>query len=265
MVDPKAYFQRISEFKLLAKKEVGQNFLLDINVAKSIVALSEATGEDKVLEIGCGAGSLTYFLAQEGFDATAIDIDPSMVGKLEQDFASVQNIKIVQANGMRFDYSPYTKIIGNLPYYITSGLMEKALLGGTNCSTFVFMVQKEAAERLLSKPNTKDYSPLSILISLSSEAKTALKVSRNCFCPAPHVDSSVIVLKRKENDVSKIEKTYRFALQCFKQRRKTLANNLKSMGKSQQEIARLLSLIGFDSSARPEQLSPEQYFVIANI
>ena len=265
MVDPKTYFQRISEFKLLAKKEVGQNFLIDIDVAKGIVDLLEAELEDKVLEIGCGAGSLTYFLAQEGLDVTAIDIDPSMIGKLEQDFASVPNVKIIQANGMRFDYSPYTKIVGNLPYYITSGLIEKALLGGTNCSTFVFMVQKEAAERLLSKPNTKDYSPLSILISLSTEAKTALKVSRNCFSPAPHVDSAVVVLKRKANDVSKIEKTYRFALQCFKQRRKTLANNLKSMGKSQEEIAKLLSLIGSDSSTRPEQLSPEQYFAIANI
>ena len=258
MVDPKTYFQRISEFKLLAKKEVGQNFLIDIDVAKGIVDLLEAELEDKVLEVGCGAGSLTYFLAQEGLDVTAIDIDPSMIGKLEQDFASVPNVKIIQANGMRFDYSPYTKIVGNLPYYITSGLIEKALLGGTNCSTFVFMVQKE-------KPNTKDYSPLSILISLSTEAKTALKVSRNCFSPAPHVDSAVVVLKRKANDVSKIEKTYRFALQCFKQRRKTLANNLKSMGKSQEEIAKLLSLIGSDSSTRPEQLSPEQYFAIANI
>ena len=241
--------------ELLAKKEVGQNFLLDINVAKSIVALLEATGEDKILEIGCGAGSLTYFLAQEGFDATAIDIDPSMVGKLEQDFASVQNIKIVQANGMRFDYSPYTKIIGNLPYYITSGLVEKALLGGTNCSTFVFMVQKEVYDRLKAVKG-EDAGPLNALLSYRYSMKKLFNVPAASFVPPPNVTSTVFSLELKEGgDLATAKRLYALAKGLYMHRRKHIFNNLTSYIGDGARAEKALEESGLLKNARPEELS----------
>ena len=96
--------------------------------------------------------------------------------------------------GMRFDYSPYTKIVGNLPYYITSGIVEKILLGASKASRVVLMVQKEAADRLLAKVGSKDYSPLSLYLNYVASVKRAFNVSRNAFVPAPHIESTVLII-----------------------------------------------------------------------
>ncbi len=258
-MDRSKYFARIAEYKLLAKKEVGQNFLIDSEVASRIVSLLDIQPTDKVLEIGCGAGSLSYFLAEREGEADLIDIDEGLLAKLKEDFAACGHLHIQQGNAMKYDYRPYTKIVGNLPYYITSGIIERALLLGENCSKFVFMVQKEAADRLLAKPNTKDYSPLAILIRLLTVPRLEFKVARTCFAPAPHVDSAVISLAKSKTNRQSVLKAYKLASICFQKRRKTLMNNLESVVKDKTKLQQTLIKNGISLTARAEQLTPEQY------
>lgn len=257
------FFESVASYKLLAKKEVGQNFLVDASYAKHIVESLEAKEGERVLEIGCGAGSLTYFLSQGPASTKAIDIDEAMIAKTTSDFADSEFVEIEKGNAMRFDYAPYDKVIGNLPYYITSGIIEQVLIGATNASKCVFMVQKEAADRILSRPNTKDYSPLTVYIAVVSKARKLFNVPRNAFAPAPHVDSTVVELCFNEKHGKDAEKMYRFCSAMFLQRRKTIYNNLKNYLHSAEKAAALLQEFGIPQNARAEEIPPEQYWAIS--
>lgn len=259
MKNKETYFEEIASYKLLAKKEVGQNFLIDSSSASRIVEALDLKEGDRTLEIGCGAGSLTYFLEQKNAKGEAIDIDESLLSKLQNDFPDA-TLTPIHGNAMKWDYSPYTKIIGNLPYYITSGIIEKILLGAENAEKLVIMVQKEAAERLLSGTGTKDYGPLNVLLSLSGSLKREFKVPRSSFCPAPHVDSSVLSLDFYPNrDMEENRKTYSLCNGLFLQRRKTIANNLKTIVKDADKVGKILNACGIDDNKRPEQVTPQQY------
>ncbi len=260
-MDEARYFETIAQYKLLAKKEVGQNFLVDRSIAKRIVEAADIVSGDKALEIGCGAGSLSYFLSSSDGQIDLIDIDPGLVAKLQSDFTKCPNVKVAQQNALKADMSGYTKIIGNLPYYITSSLIEKCLLDATNCRRFVFMVQKEAADRILSSSGSKDYGPLSILVSVSCKSIILFKVPSTSFVPAPRVESAVILLERSDIGIEEARKTYGFATNCFRQRRKTLLNNLKpEFGAKTEEF---IKGFGVDPKSRPEDLGPEVYLAFA--
>lgn len=257
------YFEEIASYKLLAKKEVGQNFLIDCDVARQIVEALDIQPGEKVLEIGCGAGSLTYFLAQSEGQIDAIDIDEAMIAKISGDFESEKNVHCFQANAMRFDYSSYDKIIGNLPYYITSGIFEQVLLGAMKANTAIFMIQKEAADRLLSKPRTEDYSALNVFLSLSGDTERLFRVSRDCFAPAPHVDSSVLRIQFAKSHNEEAISAYHWAKRLFLKRRKTLVNNLRANGFTPEECEAILSDNSIPMSARPEELTPSQYLALS--
>ena len=262
MKDRESFFEEVNSFKFLAKKEVGQNFLIDASAAERIVSLLDVQENDCVLEIGCGAGSLTFFLNEIKAHGEAIDIDEAMLEKCRKDFPD-SNMNIIQGNAMRWDYSKYTKIVGNLPYYITSGILEKVLLGASNCKKMAIMVQKEAADRLLSPVGSKDYGPLNILLSLSGSLKREFKVPRSSFAPAPHVDSAVLSYIYKDNrDIELLGKVYSLASSLFLQRRKTIANNLKTVMKDQTKVTNILLAAKIDPSKRPEQLTPEEYLTL---
>ncbi|MCR5348725.1 MAG: 16S rRNA (adenine(1518)-N(6)/adenine(1519)-N(6))-dimethyltransferase RsmA [Bacilli bacterium] len=260
-MDSKTYFEGVESYRLLAKHEVGQNFLVDPNVAKRIVDTLEVKEGERVLEIGCGAGSLTYFLSLTPGKVTAIDIDEALLAKLQNDFQG--KVDVIYGNATKFDYAPYDKIIGNLPYYITSLIIEKALLGAKKASRMAFMVQKEAGERLLSKPGTKDYGPLPILISLCCDAKKAFVVRRNSFAPAPHVDSLVVTLEMGDPMEDSLPKAYALSQSLFLQRRKTLYNNLKNYLHDGAKAKALLAGLSLSETIRPEQVTPEQYLALA--
>ena len=254
------FFDNVASYKLMTKKEVGQNFLVDASVCHRIVDALDLQEGEYGLEIGCGAGSLTYCLKDKPAKMDIIDIDESMLVKVQGDFKDYPNLHIQYGNAAKYDYSPYDKIIGNLPYYITSLIIEKALLGGVKAKKMVFMIQKEAADRLLAKPKTKDYSPLSILLSLCYTSKKLFNVSRNCFVPAPHVDSTVIEIVR--NEAVSLEDgaaTFKLANALFHFRRKTIFNNLKNVVQDADKTSTILAAQGIKENARPEELTPEQY------
>lgn len=260
MVSETKFYENVASLKFLAKKEVGQNFLVDASVCKRIAEALDLQEGERILEIGCGAGSLTYALANYPNDLDAIDIDEGMLLKTTEDFKEVSNVHVQYGNGAKWDYGPYDKIVGNLPYYITSLLVEQCLLGQKQAKRMVFMVQKEAATRLLSTTGSKDYGPLSVLLRLSGETKRLFGVSRNAFVPVPHVDSSVFAIETKLKDTKEaIVGTYEMALKLFLNRRKTLLNNLKGLTPKAEEI---LASVGLKETLRPENVTPEQYLLL---
>ena len=257
------YFEGVKSYKLLAKKEVGQNFLVDSSVAKRIVSLLEAKDGEKVLEIGCGAGSLTYFLSEGPAKTEAIDIDEGLLLKLNKDFEGNPFLNIHQGNAMKFDYSSYDKIIGNLPYYITTGIIENALLGAKEATRMVFMVQKEAAERLLAKPRTKDYSALGVYLQYVAKATRAFSVPRTAFLPTPNVDSAVLLFEiDQDKHNEEAEKMYHLAEKLFLNRRKTVYNNLRSLIKDEGKAKKALEEANISATARPEELVAKDYFAL---
>ena len=262
-MDRERFFEGVESYRLLAKHEVGQNFLIDSDAAERIVNELNIQGGERVCEIGCGAGSLTYFLAQSEGAVDAIDIDEGFVAKLQNEFGA--DVNVLYGNGAKWDYSPYDRIIGNLPYYITSLLIERALLTGLKAKSMVFMVQKEAGERLLAGVGTKDYGPLPILIALLSKAKKCFVVKRSSFAPAPHVDSVVLRFEMKPERDPIIEKAYKICSSLFLQRRKTLFNNLKNLTHDAEKARKILAAVSLSESLRPEQVPPEGYLAIAKM
>lgn len=263
-MDANRYFEEIEQLKFLAKKEVGQNFLIDKEKASLIVSSLELTEKDNVLEIGCGAGSLSYYLSFGPAKATLVDIDEAMVTKLKSDFQNNEFLKIEMGNALKIDYSSYSKVVGNLPYYITSALIEKALLEANNATRFVFMIQKEAADRILAKTNTKDYSPLNILLTLRGNTTKLFNVNKNCFSPRPHVDSTVIKIDLNTNFDENVLKAYKLSQSLFLKRRKTIYNNLKDLLQDEEKTKALLQECNIPLNYRPEQISPEQYLLLSN-
>lgn len=237
-----------------ALKRFGQNFLIDENIAREIVETLSITKDDVVLEIGPGLGALTEQLGKYENSIVAVDIDPMMINILKEDFSGLENVTFQQADFLAIDIpSSITKIIGNLPYYITSPIIEKVFLEGSDVSIFVAMVQREVAERLLAGKDCKDYGPLNILIKLMAETKILTHVHKECFYPIPRVESSVLVFKMKSvNNLDK-KNFYNFLCKLFTYRRKTLVNNL--LGSFEREkIASALQKLNLSGSIRPENL-----------
>ncbi len=262
MVSEEKYFEKIKEYKLLAKHEVGQNFLIDQGFARQIVEIADLNEQDKALEIGPGAGSLSYFIAQKSVDSDLIDIDEGLITKLKEDFSDKENIHPIVGNALKCDLSSYTKIIGNLPYYITSSLLERVLLDADSLSLAVLMIQKEAYARIVAKVGSDDYGPLPILLSYRAIAKKEFFVSRSSFAPAPRVDSVVFSLRIKPNtDVEFAKKFYKIVTSLFLHRRKTILNNLS--GLIGEKAEKILSTVGIAPQTRPENISVEAYIRLA--
>lgn len=261
MIDENEYFENVASYKLLAKHEVGQNFLIDRNVCKNIVSSLEIKEGDRVLEIGSGAGSLSYYLSQYKEEIDLIDIDEGLVTKLQNDFAGIDNIHPQIGNAMRFEMSGYTKIIGNLPYYITSGILERILLDAKDIKRGVFMVQRETYIRLNSSLGNKDYGPLPLLIKYRAKMNKLYSVPRTCFSPAPHIDSLVFSLDffEDKNDMEKTRKLYSLISALFLHRRKTILNNLTAYIKDSAKAKEVLQKSAILPTKRPEELTLDDY------
>lgn len=259
MVNEEDYFKVIKEYKLMAKHEVGQNFLADPKDAKAIVDLAALTNKDYVLEIGSGAGSLSYFIAKSPARSVLLDIDEALVTKLSHDFAGQKNVQSVMGNILKHDLSPYTKIIGNLPYYITSAIIARILLNFKG-EKAVLMVQKEAFERIQSSIGSKDYGPLQILMAYRATIKKSFIVPRTDFVPAPHVDSLVFCADfDSKSSLDTAKALYSVTSSLFLHRRKTIYNNLLSFTKSPAKAKDVLDKSEVNPLDRPEDISLAQY------
>ena len=250
------YFENVKSYKLLANKSLGQNFLINPEIAKSIVDLLEVESTDEVIEIGAGLGSLSYFLSKIPAKTHLIDIDERMLQFLNEHFGNQENIIVRRQNVLKEDLSKYTKIIGNLPYYITSSIVEHILLTAVNSKKIVLMTQKEVYPKLLS--NFK--SPLSLFLNYVANISTAKDVGRNNFAPIPHVDSVVFTLTPNENIKNESnKKLLKLMQQLFLLRRKNILNNLANVTKNKEKAKEILDKLGVDTNKRPEELDINFY------
>ncbi|HOJ94295.1 MAG TPA: 16S rRNA (adenine(1518)-N(6)/adenine(1519)-N(6))-dimethyltransferase RsmA [Fervidobacterium nodosum] len=246
------------------KKSLGQNFLSSEIYAEKIVGLSNVEKNDTILEIGAGAGTLTVALAKTGATVFAIEIDKRMEPILKERLEKYDNVKIIFEDFLEMDISFLPneyKCISNIPYYITAPILKKLLF--TNFSMLTIMMQKEVGERLLEKPGSSNRGFLTVVLQTVADVEKLLLVPKSAFVPNPDVDSIVLkITKKKEfpfSNLSEFESYWTFVSNSFSQKRKTISNNLKSMGMAKEEIENLLKNLNIKTNARPEELSTEEF------
>ena len=244
---------------IVANKNLGQNFLVDPAVSKNIVSLLNIDKDDIVLEVGPGLGSLTHFLSHHPLDVC--DIDKRMCDVISSIYADTPSITVYNFDVLKFDVSKYTKIISNLPYYITSDIIAYLLINAINCKEMVFMVQKEAAFRFLDVDEKTE--PLSVLINMVGEIKKEFVVKPSSFSPMPHVDSLVFKITIN-NKFDNLKNIYRFVKTMYLQKRKTIYNNLSSIVKNKQKAQDILTKLSLDPFLRPENLTKDDYLALYN-
>ena len=246
------------------KKSLGQNFLQDENIARKIVSALEINQNDLILEVGPGTGVLTKYLVQSGAEVVAIEIDKKLAKQLKIDYSDQQKFKLHQEDFLKINLENFLepnktcKVIGNLPYHITSPVLFKIFENSHFFKCCVFMMQKEVAQRVVAQPNCKEYGILSINSQYYTEVKKLFDVSRHVFFPAPKITSSVVKWNFKHNkDLSKEEeRIFRLIVKkVFSQRRKMLRNSLKIITDLEININRL----SLNLEQRPEQLSVSDF------
>lgn len=259
----------LKKYNLRAKKGYGQNFLVDENVLKKIVSTANITKEDGIIEIGPGIGALTEVLLENSKKVLAYEIDNYLVEVLNDVLSKYHNFKIINEDFLEanleedisyLDDCKRIVVVSNLPYYITTPIIFKLLSETNRVNEYVLMVQKEVGLRLTSKPNTKDYNALSVLMKYKTESSIAFEVSRNCFIPIPNVDSVIIYIKRKQSDlrVNNEANFLKFIETIFNQRRKTMVNNIINYYRFEKEkILEILNGLGYNPNIRSEVLSLE--------
>ncbi|MBQ8428102.1 MAG: ribosomal RNA small subunit methyltransferase A [Clostridia bacterium] len=255
------------------KKQFGQNFLTDVNLLDSIVTASGIDENTTVVEIGCGAGTLTRAIAKKAKKVYAFDVDVKLQPVLAETLAGLDNVEVIFRDFNKLDLAEFEKEIGeysvvaNLPYYITTPLVTKLLEESELVRSASIMVQEEVALRFCAKEDTPDYGAITAAIALKGNAKIIKKVPRTMFMPRPNVDSAVVKIDFCRGKIPVLdEKAYRQTVKCaFLNRRKTLENNLiNSFNVSRETSKEILKVCGIDEKARGETLSPERLAGLAD-
>lgn len=256
------------------KKSLGQNFLTDENLLDSIAEAAGIGKSDTVVEIGCGAGTLTRALSKLAGRVYAYEIDRDLRPVLAETLAGCENTEVIfrdfskeNLGELYREIGEYT-VVANLPYYVTTPIVTRLLEEGAGVRGVCVMVQQEVAERFAAKEDTPEYGAITAAIALRGTAKIVKKVGRNMFYPAPNVDSAVVKIDFTENALPVKDKDmYRKTVRCaFLNRRKTLENNLmKSFSLSRETAAEILNRAGVEEKARGETLSPKRLAALSDI
>jgi len=259
-------------------KRLGQSFLEDINIINKIISISNIQEDDTVVEIGAGVGIMTELIAEKVRKIIALDIDPRMVGILRERLAGYHQVDVIKGDVLKYDFSSVgyellsrkTKVIGNIPYNISSQILFHLLAYRQHISSMILMFQKELADRLIASPGTKEYGIPTVLVSMYTECFREMVIPRSCFYPEPKVTSAVmkIIIREKPlmdlNDHDFFVKIVKIA---FSKRRKTLLNNLRSsplLGYSEREVVTALKKSGIDGVRRGETLTAEELGKLSN-
>lgn len=263
----------LNRYGLFAKKKFGQNFLIDSNIVKKIVSTANIDKETGVIEIGPGIGGMTEILAMNAGKVLCYEIDEDMV-KILSEVITNDNVKVIHNDFLKvniledisyFEGLKRIVVVSNLPYYITTPIIFKLLDHSDVISSMYFMVQKEVCTRLTACEGNKDYGSLSVLIKLNGIAKQEFVVTRNCFYPAPNVDSAIVSIVINKDDCSlKNDPNFlKFVQNIFEQKRKTLYNNISSKyDVSKEKVYEVFKEIGLEESIRAEKLSLEKIIKI---
>ncbi len=270
----------LQKYQFHFQKKFGQNFLIDPSVLERIVDAAQITGEDCVLEIGPGIGTMTQYLAERAGKVIAVEIDRALMPVLEDTLSAYDNVTILQADILKVDIAKLSeeqnggrpfKVVANLPYYITTPILMNLLEHRAPVQSITVMVQKEVAERMQTGPGTKDYGALSLAVQYYALPEIVANVPPNCFIPRPSVGSAVIRLTcYGEPPVEVRDERRMFALirASFNQRRKTLANGLSNaagLGITREQVTLALEQMGLPATVRGETLTLEQFAKLSNL
>ncbi len=250
-------------------KALGQNFITDANLLDAIVADSGINGDDTVVEIGTGAGTLTRAIAKVAKKVYSFEVDRNLQPVLALSLQGVDNAEVIFRDVLKMKDDELKSVVGdsfkvvaNLPYYITTPLAMRFIESSLDVKSVTIMVQKEVALRFVAKPNTADYSAITLAIEMAGNAQITRNVSRNMFFPSPNVDSAVvrIDIDRTKLDGENAPLLHKLVRSSFAMRRKTIANNLSvAFQIDKQEAGKLIEEAGFSPMVRGEALSLDDY------
>lgn len=250
------------------KKSLGQNFLTDTNLIQKIVAAVDASSEDTIFEIGPGRGALTERLVQTKAQVIAVELDRNLIDPLAQKFKEHPNFRLLEQDALTLDFqrlvsdlkSPIStprlaKLVANLPYYISTAILQHLSTQREFFSTLVLMFQKEVVDRITAEPGESERGFLTVIVEAAFDVERLFDVPPSAFYPAPKVWSSVVRLTPKPTFPG--EKELRSLLSAsFAQKRKTIANNLKAVYPNYIDA---LNAAEIDPKTRAEQLSLEHW------
>lgn len=276
MISSKKYVdETLRNNNLTANKALGQNFLVDEDIAKEIILKANINKNSYVIEIGPGLGALSEIIATKTNCFKMYEIDKNMVNILNETFKEYKNVSITNIDFLKVDIEKLISdansqgyndiiIISNLPYYITSKLLNKILINNLEINTFIAMMQKEVGQKIIN-PAKKDLNPLSIILKYQYDVEIIKYVSKNSYLPRPNIDS--IVLK-----FSKTAPKYNCSFNSlvslldiiFKNRRKTIYNNLKPIFNNNDDLLNCLNKVNINPSLRVEQLNIDDIVSLAN-
>lgn len=269
---PKKMKELLEKNGFSLKKKFGQNFIIDENVINSIIDKSKIDKDTLVIEVGPGAGSLTYKLGMSAKNVICYEIDTTLENVLKENTRDLNNVKVIYQDFLKANVLDdikgyeYKKLyfVANLPYYITTPIIIKIIEDCIPVDKMVFMVQKEVGNRFKALPGSKEYGSLSVYLNYYFDVKKILDISRHVFMPEPNVDSIIVEFSKKENllPVKNEEVFFKLIRDSFTQKRKTLRNNLK--GYNLEKVEEVLNRHNLDLSVRAEQLSTEIFIEIAN-
>ncbi len=267
LLTPSAVRRLLATHGLAPRKAAGQNFVVDANTVRRIVAAAEIDADDTVLEIGPGLGSLTLGLAEVARRVVAVEIDAGMVRALAETVGDLPNVEVVHADALAVTPSQLVaghpaRLVANLPYNVATPLMMHALLDEAVRDVFV-MVQREVGERWCAPPGHPLRAAVSVKVDLLADAKVVLKIPRTVFHPVPNVDSVMVRLRRRADaPTATRDELFAFVEAAFRQRRKTLRNNLRDRT-DPDTLERAAEAAGIDLQVRAEAVPTDRLVALA--
>lgn len=254
--------QLLKDYNLSAKISLGQNFLVDEKVIDKIVSNMEPSDDLAIIEVGPGLGALSEKLLPVCKKLVSIEIDKNMVKVLNDVFEDEDKFELIHEDILMVNLQELVEnlkkeyrdvyLIANLPYYITSEILMRVFELDVPIDMLMVMVQTEFGERLISKHNTKEYRPLTVVAKTFYKSKLSFNISRNVFLPKPNVTSSIVKMVKKNSDIISRKDYIEFVELCFTQKRKTLYNNLR-LKYDEQEVIDMLNKSKIDLKTRPAQ------------
>src|SRR5256884_7192266 len=274
VADPRALRDVLRRHGVRAATSLGQRFLVDRAVLSAIVDASDLSADDDVLEVGPGPGVLTAALAARVRSVTAVEVDPRMVALLEETLAEHKNVRVVQADALKVDLlglaaRPLTRIVANLPYQITTPLLERFLADARRPSLVVVLVQQEVARRIAATPrDARERGYLSVFVQSFAEPRIVRRVPARAFRPAPRVDSAIVALRTRPQPAFAPlaqEPFLRLVSDAFRHRRKQVRSALgHEAGLDRERATAVLAAAGIAPERRPETLSLEEWAALAH-
>lgn len=266
--------------KTFAKKSLGQNFLIDQNYIERIISALDPKSDETIVEIGAGRGALTKHIVGKAGKVIAIELDRVLTTGLQKEFASYENFVVIAKDALEIDYQRLpslqsapskNKLVANLPYYISTAILQYLTQFRSSFSQLILMLQKEVVERITAKTETRERGYLTVLIETYFDTEKLFDVPPAAFRPRPKIWSSVVRLVPREAEIGD-EELYREIVSLgFMQKRKTIQNNLKNakgnllkLLESQGGIGVILKEVGIDAKRRAESISLEEWQALAD-